>query len=658
MRRVPTAALASGWLAWLTFTAVAAAPPPSAFGRAPALEAVALSPDGALAAWIDNAPAKPLIEIFDLAKGETRSRIAAPDDAKLRGLQWSDDQTLLIRGSMTRGYEGSPVRFEWSRTVAMGIDGGDPRVLLHTNGPLSRVTGSHLLAPRTTTPKKVIMASWDFSAAGRRQQTGSRLAGGRKDEGWSFNLFEVDTSSGAGKLVSAGTPYTSDWVADARGQAVARGEWEAQHRLYTVLHRRGQGWAEILRLDTGEKPELLGLTHDGSALLIRAALHRPHVALWRLPFDGTAPQVALGDDDNDIVAAVRDPYSLEVLGGWRGGQQRDILWLDEFASSRAASLTKTFGGKHVAIVGRSADNTRALVAVGTHATPVLYYSVDFNKGTADIVGEAYPALAGTQLGTVRTVSYKARDGYEISAYLTLPPEPRDKNLALVVLPHDGPEAHDEPSFDWLAQFIATRGYAVLQPQFRGSTGHGEAHRKAGHRQWGGLMQDDVTDAVKAMIAEGIAEPQRVCIVGVSYGGYAALAGATLTPELYICAISVNGISDLPALISQKQRLNGEDSDTVLYWKDQFGSADLAARSPARNADRVRSSILLLHGVDDVVVPPEQSRLMAKALKGQIRPHQFIELPGEDHWLSRSDSRIRVLAEIEKFLADHLPRRSH
>jgi dipeptidyl aminopeptidase/acylaminoacyl peptidase len=225
-----------------------------------------------------------------------------------------------------------------------------------------------------------------------------------------------------------------------------------------------------------------------------------------------------------------------------------------------------------------------------------------------------------------------------------------------MLPHGGPEFQDDASFDYVAQFLASRGYAVLQPQFRGSTGFGVAHRKAGYRQWGKLMQDDVTDGVRAMIDQGIADPKRVCIAGMSYGGYSALAGAAFTPELYACAISVNGLSDLPNMLGYQRRVGGDESDRVAYWKEHIGPAndpDVIARSPARAARNVRAPVLLIHGIDDSIVPVAQSQGMMRAL-GSVPPHELIELSGEDHWLSRSATRIRVLTEMERFLAKHLP----
>ena len=403
-------------------------------------------------------------------------------------------------------------------------------------------------------------------------------------------------------------------------------------------------------------PDLLGMSPDGSAVLMSAALDRAHSAIWRVPVDGSAPQLALGDEASDVTSVISDPYSRHVLGAWLGGVTPELRWLDEQAGKRATALQKTFGGKQVYTVGRSADNARALLSVGSHAMPWVYYLVDFKRGAADIVGEEYPGLIDVPLGEVRDLTYKARDGYDVPAYLTLPPSAKVEKLPLVVLPHGGPEAHDARSFDFVAQFLASRGYAVLQPQFRGSTGFGVAHRRAGYRQWGKLMQDDVTDGVRAMIDQNIADPKRVCIAGMSYGGYAALAGAAFTPELYACAISVNGVSDLPHMLGYERRYAGDESDAVAYWKEHIGAAsspDVIARSPARAARNVRAPVLLVHGVDDSVVPVSQSQGMMRAL-GSTPPHELIELPGEDHWLSRSATRIRVLTEMERFLAKHLP----
>jgi len=286
----------------------------------------------------------------------------------------------------------------------------------------------------------------------------------------------------------------------------------------------------------------------------------------------------------------------------------------------------------------------------------VYYLMDFRARRTEIVGETYPALATVALGSIRITSFKARDGTQIPAYLTLPPGSDGKRLPLVVLPHGGPELRDWPQFDWWSQFLATRGYAVLQPQFRGSTGFGEAFRLAGRRQWGGLMQDDVTDGVRALISDGTADPGRVCIVGASYGGYAALAGATFTPQLYRCAASINGVSDLADMLQWVQSRGGSQSDSLAYWHESIGqhsNPKIVQNSPVHAADRVIGPVLIMYSADDTVVAPSQSENMARALKEAGKDVTLVKLDGDDHWLSHGATRVQMLQQLEKFLGAQL-----
>ena len=208
-------------------------------------------------------------------------------------------------------------------------------------------------------------------------------------------------------------------------------------------------------------------------------------------------------------------------------------------------------------------------------------------------------------------------------------------------------------FDWWASFLASRGYAVLQPNFRGSTGYGANWEHAGRRQWGGLMQTDVEDGVAAIVRAGIADPERVCIVGASYGGYAALAGATLTPDRYKCAASVAGVADLNELLRQREAATGHESMSSDWLRSSIGDRDedrerLRGVSPANLAERVRIPILLIHGTDDTVVPILQSRRMLDRLHDAGKNVRFVELRGDDHWLSDAETRIQMLRELETF----------
>ncbi len=226
------------------------------------------------------------------------------------------------------------------------------------------------------------------------------------------------------------------------------------------------------------------------------------------------------------------------------------------------------------------------------------------------------------------------------------------------MPHGGPDARDVVGFDWWAQFLANRGYAVLQPNYRGSKGYGRKFTEAGLQQWGLKMQDDISDGVKKLIADGIADPKRICIVGASYGGYAALAGATFTPDLYACAMSFAGVSDLNDFMFTQRSDTGKDSQGTSFWKSRVGSDwdnsdKLKATSPALHAAQVKCPILLMHGKGDTTVRIKQSMIEYEALKDAGKDVRFIRFDGEDHYLNFADTRIRMLKELEAFLKKNI-----
>ena len=636
---------------------VSAAPPPAeAFAALPQVSDVALSPNGTLVAWGERNGADEQVAVFDLAAREFRRRFGIAPKTRLRDIYWSDDETVLI--DISQPWEKQHIgdeRYEFFRTLASNVTTGQSRILLMADGYRQFVTGSDLIAWRTGKPHTVVMGTLDYSFNAAQRPTDTRLGGHREDSGWVAVLFDVDTRSGKGDKVEQGTQFTTDWIVNADGDCVARADWNPKASEYRVLAKRGMGWGEIYASKRKDR-RLFGLTADGTAIAALGANAAGRVVLWALPLDGSPARVLLEDAQYDVESVITDRFSGAPVGVWLGGPDELPRWLDKPAEARYESVARAFKGLSVVVYGRSADGKRVLARVDGPSKPAIYYLVDFTKGQADIVGEEYPALADVPLGDMRSISYKARDGTEIPAFLTIPPGAEAKNLPLVVLPHGGPEARDNFEFDWLAQFIATRGYAVLQPQFRGSAGFGDAFRLAGRRQWGLLMQDDLSDGVKAMVGQGIADGGRVCIVGASYGGYAALAGAAFTPELYKCAVSIAGVSDLPAMLGTVQERSGEESDSLAYWRESIGSPfdrNVIERSPARAAGQVRVPILLLHGVNDSVVPVEQSEQMARALDQARKKYKFVKLASEDHWMSRSDTRLQVLQEIEKFLKDNL-----
>jgi dipeptidyl aminopeptidase/acylaminoacyl peptidase len=275
--------------------------------------------------------------------------------------------------------------------------------------------------------------------------------------------------------------------------------------------------------------------------------------------------------------------------------------------------------------------------------------------SAAAVGYERQALGPDVVGAVSTITYKAGDGLDIEGILTLPPGREAKNLPLVVLPHGGPHAHDVEGFDWWAQAFASRGYAVLQPNFRGSTNRDEAFMRAGFGQWGKAMQSDISDGVAELARQGVIDPGRACIVGASYGGYAALAGVTLQQGIYKCAVAVAPVADLGALFSEEGGASNRSGMLRRSLLEELGPrSGFDAVSPRRLADRADAPILLIHGREDTVVPFDQSDNMAHALRNAGKPYELVELRGEDHWLSRPETRLQMLEEAVAFVQQHNP----
>lgn len=645
--------------AFVLAPALAAPPPVEAFGKRPATLDVDLNPSGTRLAWIEDDGQTVRVVMHDLTTHKDLRRMIAPASTRIRAVLWATDDTLLFDQRVTRGVAGGGSQvYEWQRWTAVDAGGGDERILLMTGGDREWVTGASLVRRQTNMPGKVFMSSLDFNQTKYREQVGTRLSGGKKDAGWIESLYEVDLATGKGRLLAAGTPFTHDWLTDASGERIVRSDYNPNKGgRFEIVVKDGGGWKRLYESENCGALTLLGLNIDNSAAIVGGSpCNEKREKVWSLPLDGSPMTVVFEDPERDVEHYYLDPLDGRVQGIALSGVEQTVRWFDPQAERRMAGLKKSFGTNEVSLLSRSADNSRVAVLVEKPAEAPVFYFVDYGAKSATIINEHYPQLVGVKLAPVREFKYAARDEYPLFGYLTVPTDVAEKNLPMVVMPHGGPESRDDAGFNYRAQFLASRGYAVFQPQFRGSSGLGSAHAYAGRRQWGLRMQDDVTDGVKALIAQGIADPKRICIVGASYGGYAALAGAAFTPELYACAVSINGVTDLPNFIGYITRQGGDESNALYYWRDHIGppsDPQVVAKSPARNAAAIRAPILLLHGSEDTTVPIAQSQIMARALTAAGKKFQFVELPGDDHFLSSSAMRVRALSELEKFLAPYL-----
>jgi dipeptidyl aminopeptidase/acylaminoacyl peptidase len=473
------------------------------------------------------------------------------------------------------------------------------------------------------------------------------------------NLFEIDVNTGKGKLFAAGERDTGGWIMDGAGHVVARLDQTRQSRVQKLMVPAGdREWREVAAVPATADSGLnvLGLSEDGKAV-IRLAESGGRDVLARVDLSTGQETVLLSGSNNDIDDVYRDRWTGRIVGATVDGEG---AFFDSERLAVHRGLRKAFPGLAVREESSDVSHRKLVAGVSGPRNPAVYYYLDRDTKVVDEIMSSYPGLQSPDLGEMKAYDYKARDGLTIPAFITLPPGREPRNLPAIVMPHGGPDARDSLGFDWWAQFLANRGYAVLQPNYRGSTGYGAAFNQAGHGQWGLKMQDDISDGVRKMIADGIADPNRVCIVGASYGGYAALAGATLTPDLYACAVSVAGVSDLPKMISHERSTYGKKSGAVLFWISRIGSPDddserLRATSPARQAAQVRAPIMLMHGELDTTVPIEQSEIMAEALARAGKPVTFVKLQGDDHYLHLASTRLQMLTEIEKFLNANIGR---
>ena len=585
----------------------------------PAESFVVLSPDGRRLAWLDRTESKSRIIMFDVANKKRERVLAVPESLRLSSIQWNDNETLLA------GYsELGSNRF---RFVAVDASGGAERILPYGT----------LIATRLARPHTVIMSITGLSCR---------------------CLIEVDTATAANRVIKEGNPkFTVAWVVNSAGEAVAREDWDWRNSAYDVLSLATEKPRNILTRKDSEPPKLAGVLADGSALVLLDTNGHAHQAAWALPLNGSPLKLIAEDPNADITSVYHDPYTGAITGVYLSGSVTKVRWLDAAAQHRQDVLDKAFPGRDVEVYGWSADGTKTVARVETAFSPPVYYLIDFTIHRADIAAEEYPALANATLAEVKQISYKARDGTEIPAYLTSPAAKSSSPAPLVVFPHGGPQSRDYLTFNWMVQFLASRGYVILQPQFRGSIGFGEAFQRAGYRQWGGLMQDDVTDAVHAMIEQGIADPHRVCIVGIGYGGYAALAGAAFTPDVYTCAISIDGYTDIVALLRANTPDNNHTYSSKLdSWKAFIGGPgdfSLSRKSPINSARSINIPVLLVYSTAEGALLNSQSERMAKALEDIGKDVKVTKISDADGWMWRSESRVQVLTEIEAFLAKSL-----
>jgi dipeptidyl aminopeptidase/acylaminoacyl peptidase len=652
------AALAAVLLATRAVAQDRALPPVEAFGSLPAISQVQLSPDGQHIAALQAFDGRPVAIIYSIGNGE-KPVVVSSKDWIVQGLQWAkNDRLLLFLGKNEKvGWDSKRLMRSWGRTLSVSPDGESQVVLFGDNLSLNNNTITTDVADLDLDDPNTIfmpLSTYDQVAVDDAERDRSY------DEDANYfreNIYSVDVRTGHSTRVENGTLDTVEWYLDGHGKIIGRLDQTQKPPLTDSLELYDNGsWSKVASFDASDDKGagIFGLSDDGKSLIQGVVPDTGTTKLTSYDIATGKTAVLFSNPSYDVDHVVSDPWTGRVIGAAYFSDNVQYFYFDPSREALQRGLEAAFPGRSVSAVSFDLARDKVIALVESPQEPPAYYFVDRTTHQASLFGESYPKLLKSDLGEMKPYDFTARDGLHIPGYITLPPGRATKNLPAIVLPHGGPDARDAIGFDWLAQFLASRGYVVLQPNFRGSWGYGRAFTQAGLHQWGLKMQDDITDGVKKMIADGIADPKRVCIVGWSYGGYAALAGAAFTPDLYACTASIAGISDLPAMLRAERTLGGRRGKLVSFWSSRIGSIyddsdAIRAVSPARHADQVKCPILLLHGENDSTVPIEQSETMNDALKSAGKSVEFVKLEGDDHYAELSTTRVKILTELETFL---------
>lgn len=470
-----------------------------------------------------------------------------------------------------------------------------------------------------------------------------------------LGVDRIDTRSGSVKRVETPQPNAIDYISDGHGTVRVVGMREVKGSgydkgTYKFLYRPlgKSGWSDLSTYDQRDNSGFVPVAVDGQKNIVYGLEKTDgRDALVTIALDpGLEKKVLFAHPQVDVGGLIRVGRDRRVVGVSYTVEHREAVYFDEPSAALVKSLGKALGGKAVHIGDMSKDGQRVLIWAGSDVDPGQYYLFDRNARQLSPIMPDRPELAGRALATMQSVSYKAGDGTMIPAYLTLPPGKESaKGLPSIVMPHGGPEARDEWGFDWLVQYYAARGFAVIQPQFRGSAGFGDQWlMKNGYRSWRTAI-GDVVDAGRWLVAQGIADPAKLTIAGWSYGGYAALQAQAVDPNLFKAVVAIAPVTDF----ADRMRRSQFYSNYLLQQQRMGTGQDAEDASPSNHAAEFRAPVMMFHGTDDNNVDISQAKIMQAKLEGAGKRSQLVIYDGLEHGLRDSDARADMLQKSADFL---------
>jgi len=661
----------------------AAAPQPiDSFARRPQMRGLTISADGRYIAFLSGSGDDTVLMTFDRTQtGSAFKRVTAsePDKFDIGWCRWANEKRLLcgLYGNI-RGKKYAEPPFK--RVFAVDADGAALKVLEESRNDANLFGGKTSMRNFNLNSPDKTSTTVQGGHGDQNSFYGSAVSGNyigsfrpeRQDEVIDFtpdehdtvliqadddrnsipSIFRLNIYNGQRDVQINEKPPIQQFVTDGHGNP--RLGWGASKNQETSYFAQLDGERAWRRLGA---TEAFGASIHFRPVTMAAATNSAYAlgtfegrdALWSIDLaEKRDPQLLfhhpLVDAGEPILQSDRR------LLGIRYDVERPYVWyVDPKLRELIDRLESQFPGRVHDIVDSSADMNTFVIQASSDVDEGTYFLYDVDKNKLQKLGAAYPELDQQTLGTMTNVVYKASDGTEIPAYLTVPSGAERKNLPLIVMPHDGPVSRDTWKFSFLRTFLANRGYAVLQMNYRGSSGFGEKWRLGAHDDSGGLIYSDIQDATRWAIREGIADPKRVCILGWGFGGYEALLSAARNSEMYRCAVSIGGIADL-----EQQKEQADSLGTNQFSGEVASDREERRRdSPLENASSIGIPVLLVHGTKDWQVQVDQTKDMSDRLAKLKKPHTEVLIKGGGHDLERKSDRVTLLKELEAFLSQNL-----
>ena len=621
------------------------------FGARPSVLDISLSPSGEKIAYIGPGPGTAdVLYVANLAGDRTPRAVNYIDDPSLElsRCDFATEERLICDIYGISSIDGILAGF--TRVISVAADGSDMSLLTVRDSSRAlgaRQDGGSVIALDVPgTPNSVLMTHEYVPEL----MTGTRLS--NQDEG--LGVDAVDVVSGKHSAIVSPHRETDGYVADDKGAVRlridrlldSRGRYTGETN-YFFRSPDGGNWHKFSTDLEGFEPVAVD-----SAQNIAYAYGKvgDYDGIYTIPLeDGAEPTLLSSREGVDIDRLLRIGRQRRVVGASYATEKRQIAYFDKDLEKLASSLERALPGQPlVTIADASADERVLLVIASSDTDPGMTYMLDRRTNELSPLLPLREELDGHQMAPMQAVSFPATDGTMIPAYLTMPLGGEATGKA-IVMPHGGPSSRDEWGFDWLVQFFAARGYAVLQPNYRGSTGYGSAwFGHNGFQAWETAI-GDVNDAGRWLLSEGIAKPDKLAIVGWSYGGYAALQSQVVAPDLYRAVAAIAPVADLQNLVDEARYYT--NASTVARFVGSGPHVD--AGSPAQHADRFAAPVYLIHGTQDLNVGVDQSRLMERRLRSAGKAVTYDEIEGYDHQLDDSNVRRDMLASIDQFLTQAL-----